>query len=132
VSSLYVRQKFEQWLQDAALSVPFYPTINEEQNPADDIWCTAQFTSGYRDVLTFCNGIVSEDGEVEVVYFGRPGVGYNSLLAAVEADVNLLAAMTDTSGKLVINGRSAPFEFSLGSARKDYSLSVFFDYSYFE
>ena len=132
MSSRYVRQIFEQWLQDPALSVPFYPTVNMEQNPTDDTWCTADFSGSYRDVLTFCNGVVSEDGEVELVYFGRPGIGYDTLLQQVENDVAILEGMEDPAGKLVIMGRSAPYEFSSGSAAKEYSLSVFFEYRYYE
>lgn len=132
MSSLYVRRLFEGWLQDPALQVPFHSTINEEQNPQEDIWCTADFSSGYREVLTFCQGTVSEDGEIEVVYFSRPGTGDDVLLQLIEADAALIEAMNDPAGKLTINGRSAPVEFSLGSARKDYSLSVFYEYQYFE
>lgn len=132
MSSLYVRSLFEQWLADPSLTVPFYSTINEEQNPTDNMWCTAEFTGAYRDVMTFCDGVVSEDGEVEVIYFCRPGIGYRQLLQAIEADAAVIGGKDDPNGKMVITGRSAPYEFSLGSARKDYALSVFFDYEYFE
>lgn len=132
MSSRYVRQMFEQWLTSAALGVPYYPTVNQEQSPSDNAWCTATFSSSYREVMTFCNGVTSEDGEVEVIYMGRPGIGYNVLLQLVETDAAVLESMTDPAGKLVIHGRSAPYEFSLGSAKKDYSLSVFFEYSYYE
>lgn len=131
MSSRYVRQMFEQWLQDPALSVPYFGTINQEQTPGVDTWCTASFGATYRDVLTFCNGAISEDGEVEVIYFGRPGIGYDVLIQALEADVALLEANKDPTGHLVILGRSAPEEYSAGSADKEYALSVFFDYQYF-
>lgn len=132
MSSRYVRQMFEQWLQDPSLEVPYYPTINKEQNPRDDKWCTAEFNPSYREVMTFCNNMVSEDGEVEVIYEGKAGIGYDDLILSVERDIKLIENMSDPAEKLVITNRSAPTEFSAGSADRHYSLSVFFEYQYFE
>lgn len=132
MSSFYVRQVVEGWLEDAAMAVPYYQTINEENNPQDDIWATADFTSSLRDTITFCQGITSEEGEVEVQYFGLPGIGYSALIQAIEADMVTLMAQRDPQGKLVLMNRSAPFETSVGSAKSMYGLSIYIDYQYYE
>lgn len=121
----------EQWLVDPAMAVPYYPTINVEQNPADPIWMTADFGSSYREVLTFCDGDQYEEGEIEVVFFGRPGIGYTALITAAEAMAAVMMAQRDPADKLVLVSRSAPFEFTAGSAERSYSVSVFFEYQYY-
>ena len=131
MSSLAVRQLFETWLQDPAMQTRYYPTVNQAQNPADDIWFTATFDSISRETVTFCEGSEIEDGEVELVYFGLPGEGYSAVIAAIEADMNVLMAKTDPTGRLVLGDRSAPFEYSGGTADEEYSVSVYVEYQYF-
>lgn len=132
MSSYYVRSLIEGWLKDQAMSVPYYPTINEEQNPTDDIWCTADFTSNYRDVMTFCEGLTTEEGEVEIEYFGKAGIGDDSLIQAIEADMLILMAQRDPNSKCILMRRSAPFETSGGSAMMMYGLSIYVDYQLYE
>ena len=43
MSSKYVRDKFRSWLNDGLVDSPYYDTINQDQNPTDDIWVTAEF-----------------------------------------------------------------------------------------
>jgi hypothetical protein len=132
MSSRYVRTLVEGWLQDAAMTVPYYRTINEEQNPQDDIWCTAEFSSPFRDLITYCEGLTTEEGEIEIEYFGLPGKGYDTLIQALEADMLILMAQRDPQGKCVLMRRSAPYETSRGSASAMYGLSVYVDYQLFE
>lgn len=132
MSSSYVRTLVEGWMKDAGMAVPYYATINEEQNPQDELWCTVDFTSDYRDVITFCEGMTTEEGEVEVQYFGRAGIGDDTLIQALEADMITLMAQRDPQGKCVLIRRSAPFETSSGSADQMYSLSVYIDYQFYE
>jgi len=132
MSSNYVRVLVEGWLKDVAMTVPYYLTINTEENPQEDQWCTADFSSNYRDRLTFCEGLTSEEGEVEIQYFGLPGTGYSALILAVEADMITLMAQRDPQGKCVLVRRSAPFETSSGSAKQMYGLSIYVDYQLYE
>jgi len=130
MSSRYVRNLMETWLKDPAMAVPYYLTVNEEQDPQDDVWCTCDFSSNYRETMTFCEGVTSEEGEVEVVYYGLPGKGYDALIQMLEADMLVLMARRDP--KLALLNRSAPFEFSGGSADEMYAMSVYVDYQLFE
>jgi len=132
MSSFYVRQMMEGWLQDAGMVIPYYPTINEGQDPQDAMYCTLKFSSSFRDTITFCQGDTSEEGEVEVIYFGQAGIGYNALIQALEADMITLMAQRDLTGKLTLVRRSAPFEFSGGSAGQMYGLSIYIDYTLYE
>jgi hypothetical protein len=113
------------------MTVPYYPTVNMEQNPTDRIWMTAEFGSSYREVLTICQGDVLEDGEVEVIFFGPPGIGYTEVLTALELSIAALLQKVDPAGKLTLTGRSAPFEYSRGTALKNYAVSVYVDYQYY-
>jgi len=130
MSSGYVRTLVETWLNE--LTVPYYPTVNEDQNPQDDIWCTAEFSSAFRESTTFCGGYTTEEGDVEVVYWGRPGIGEDTLIAALEADMVILMAKRDLTQKLVLLNRTAPFEYTSGSAEEGYGLSVEIDYQLYE
>jgi len=132
MSSKYVRDIVEGWLEDVAMAVPYYKTVNEEQNPADTIWCSADFSSSSRNILTFCEGVVSEEGEIEVIYMGRAGIGVDDIITALEADMLTLMARRDVAGKLILIQRSAPFEFTGGSADRWYGLSVYVDYQFYE
>lgn len=114
------------------MGVPFHDTVNMEQNPQDPIWVTAIFDSLYREVLTFCEDKVREEGDVVLVYSGRPGVGDTAMLAAIEADLPVLMAQRDPNKRLVILNRSAPEEYSGGSAQQDYQMAVYLDYEYLE
>ena len=128
MSSLFVRKTVEGWLQDPAVVTPFYPTVNYDQNPSDDIWFTAEFGSTYRETMTFCDGLEMEEGEVQLIYFGPPGTGYDAVLAAMEADLAVLMAQKDPTGKLVLTGRSSPFEYTGGDAEREYAASCFLEY----
>jgi len=132
VSSKYVRDLVEEWLGDVAMVIPYYPTINEEQNPDDDMWCSAEFGSNLRDTVTFCGGTVIEEGEIVVDYLGQAGKGDDVLLTALEVDMITLMAKRDPANKLVLTQRSAPFEFSGGSADRWYGLSIYVDYQFYE
>ena len=132
MSSLYVRNMVTGWLEDPAMAVPFYATINYEENPQDDMWMTADFSSDFRETTTYCNDQTFEEGEVELQYFGLPGKGYEALITAIEADMVTLMAQRDPQGKMVILRRSAPFETSSGSAKAMYGLSIYLDYQLYE
>jgi len=132
MSSSVVRTLVEQWLEDPAMAVKYYATINEDQDPDDAMWCTAKFSPSYRESTTFCGGKTTEEGEVEIIYFGQPGIGESALIVAVETDMLVLMAQRDPAGDMVILNRSAPFEFSGGSAGSLYGLSIFLEYQYYE
>lgn len=132
MSSLYVRQLFEGWLQDPAMTVPYYPTVNMEQNPIDDLWMTAEFGSSYRDVVTVCSNQEIEEGEVEVLFFGLPGQGYTAVLTALETNIGILMSRTDPNNKLTILRRSGPVEYTRGDAENFYIASCFIDYNLYE
>ena len=131
MSALYVRDTFRKWLNDPAHVVAFYDTVNLDQNPADDVWCTASFDAFARESLTFCPGADREEGEIEVVYFGRPGIGDAELLQAVEAHVGIMEGFTDSTGTFEISSISAPEEFSNGDADREYAVSVIFEYYFY-
>ena len=129
MSSAVVRRTIKGWLSDPSMSVPFYNTINEEQDPTDDYWCTVLFNNPYREVTTFCEGKWTEEGEAEVVYFGPPGINDDALATMLEAEIIKLMARRDPTGKLILVRSSPPYEYSSGSAAQKYALSVYVDYT---
>lgn len=132
MASLYVRQLVRTWMQDPAMTVPFYNTTNEEQSPSDDIWATLEFNFADRETLTFCDGITEEQGELEVVYLGQPGVGDVALLTAAEADIKTLMAQRDPTNKLILTQSNPPEEFTQGDAQMEYGVAFSIEYSYYE
>lgn len=132
MSSLAVRQLVETWLTDAAMTVKFYPTINETQNPMDAMWVTADFDATFRERLTLSCEEVREEGDIELVYQAPPGTGYTAIITAIEADMKTLMAQRDPSGRVVLTNRSAPFEYSNGNANMNYELAITVEYSYYE
>lgn len=131
MSSKYVRDLFTTWLNDPAMTLPYHPTINTNATPTEAMWMMAEFNSYYRGTMTFCSGVKMESGEVEIIVFAPPGIGYNGVITALEADMKTLLAQRDPTQKLVIMELSAPQEYSGGSADEDYSMSVYADYVYY-
>jgi hypothetical protein len=132
MSSLYVRNKFRSWLNDATIDSPYYDTINTEQNPSDAIWVTAEFEVNFREKRTFCEGSWEEEGEVVLVFSGTAGVGDGALLAASEKDIKTLLAFRDDTGQLAIDRVGGVSEFSRGSANMSYQLEYIIEYTYLE
>lgn len=132
MSSLYIRTTFEAWMNDATMVVPFYSTINENQNPTDDIWVTVEYNPSGRDTLTYCGNETREDGDIDVIYTGPAGTGYSTLLAAAEADIKTLMAFRDANNKLILLSAGPPEEFSNGDADMGYEINFAIAYQYID
>lgn len=104
----YVRSKVRGWL--AAGPVPFYDTVNIDQRPGDVVWCTVLWGAPFRSKESYCNEFV-EEGEVSIVFFGRPGIGDDALLADAEAAIDALMTNADPTGKLVLLDRGVGIDF---------------------
>lgn len=101
MSSLAVRTLADQWaLADASL--PYYPTINQQTEPTDDIWLTLEFQAYGNDLETYCGSTV-ERGEIILVFMGLIGIGDDTLIAAAETySSNYFDNNQDPAGKLVL------------------------------
>ena len=132
MSSKYVRDKFRSWFNNELFDSPYYDTINQDQNPADDIWVTAEFEVSFREKRTFCEGSWEEEGEVSLMFNGIAGVGDGALLAASEKDIKTLLAFRDDTGQLKIDRVGGVNEFSRGTANMGYQLEYVIEYTYLE
>ena len=132
MSSSYVRETVRAWMSDSSMSVPFYNTVNTDQNPSDEMWATAEFDSLFRERSTFCAGSWVEEGDVTLVYTGLPGIGDGPLLAAAEADIKMLMSMRDPNDQLLLTKVSAANEYSGGSANQGYQVEFTVDYEFNE
>lgn len=108
MSSRVVRNLARNWV--GTLSTPYFDTINMEQNPSVEFWCTLSFISYGFSKLSYCSQW-QEDGEIELIFFGPAGTG-DGLLTRAEADAALFFNNADPSGRVVLTGRSAPEELS--------------------
>lgn len=106
MSSTYVRQKVKGWA--AALSVPFYNTVNDVVNPNDPVWTTIEWVYATSGPSTYCNNL--ETGTFNFYVFGAPGVGDDALLTQAEALVKALMANTDAKLKLINADPAVDFE----------------------
>lgn len=110
MSSRYVRNLVRQWATDATVQVPFYDTVNLEQDPNDPVWFTVEFVSFGHVVESYC-GKKLEEGELRFVFFGQPGIGDDALLQAAEGAAKAVAVKTDPAGALVLNEPSPPVDY---------------------
>lgn len=125
MSSRYVRNLADTWVK--TVGVTYYPTINTEQNPHDDMWVTLEFDSLGNTKESYCDKF-SEDGLIHLVFFGLPGIGYDQLLQQAEAAGQVFYSKTDPQGKLVLESYSPPSDFGYGTP--DYGCTITFEYSY--
>jgi len=125
MSSLYVRNWFRS--HTANLGVPYYETVNQDQNPTDPIWVTYEFNSEFSDLLSFC-GDTMEEGTVDIVVSAQPGTGDAAAIAAAEAAAAYLTAQHDATGRLVIVKRQPVDEYSDGSADRNYRVIIGIEY----
>lgn len=127
MSSSYVRSKARQWCGEVATStaVPFYDTVNVSVNPSDDVWFTAEFVAEMHEG-TFCRPDFVETGFINVIFIARPGIGDAAAVAAVETVIPALMLKSDS--KLTLINFEPVDEDSLGSADKDYRMSVAVNY----
>ena len=130
MSALYVRNTFNTWANEVATTVgiPFYPTINEEQNPIDAVWFSLEFAAEFYSNGTFCKSEETEDGFVRVVVFASPGTTDIPAVTALEAIGKEFATKTDT--QVTIEGFEPLSEMTAGSADQNYRVGVVMDYTY--
>ena len=127
MSSLYVRQKVREWAELSAVGLPYYDTINVEENPTDNIWFTAEFEPEYTEKQTFC-GELSEEGLINFVFESAAGVGDETLLAAAQSAVKKILEQNDPSQDLVLEMDYAPDEYTGGTADTGYRISISVEY----
>lgn len=125
---LSIRDQVETWL--TAAGTPFYPTINEEQEPDDDVWMTVIYGFSFIGDKTFCDGRV-ENGTFTVVHYGNPGLGWRPVLQQAEAVNTYLRGVVDPIGKLVITNFGFPIEFTTGDGVPWYGVEIIYQFSFF-
>ena len=117
MSSLYVRQKVREWAELSTVGVPYYDTINVEENPSDNIWFTAEFEPEY-----------TEEGLITFVFESSAGTGDEALLTAAENAVATILEQNDPSQDLVLEMAYAPDEYTGGTADTGYRVSISVEY----
>ena len=130
MSALYVRNTFNTWAGEVATATgtPFYPTINEEQNPADAVWFTLEYAAEFYSNGTFCKSEETETGFVRVVVFASPGTTDIPAVTALEAIGLEFAKKVDA--QVTIEGFEPLSEMTAGSADQNYRVGVVIDYTY--
>lgn len=110
MSAHYVRALTESWL--AAIGMPpYHATVNWEDNPADAVWMTAEWTTFGMTKETYCETFV-EDGEIRLMFFGSPGTGWADLFQTAETASEQFFANRDPQQKLVLTVLDPPDEYS--------------------
>jgi len=129
MSRKYVRDTVRGWITSNPPAIPFYETINVDENPTDPTWLTVEFNAEYTDQQGFC-GHQEERGVIELVISGAPGVGDGVVISAADALAQQFMNNKDPSGKLTLLNDLAPEEFSGGDANKYYQVIVGIEYQY--
>jgi hypothetical protein len=126
MSSLAVRQITRQWV--TAITTPFYNTIAEEQDPADPVWCTCEFDQYEYTKMSYCDQWV-ESGDIRLTWFGQIGAGELALLQIAESDAATFMQQKDSTGKVVITGRSAPEVFRMDGPQLGVEISFNYEFT---
>lgn len=131
MSASYVRYKVEEWCQEISqvTGIPFYKTINNEENPADDVWFTVEFGALFNEGM-LCKKEYLEQGVVRVVFIGAAGTGWEDTILAMEGVIPLLMEKVDNTRRLELTDYEPLTEESGGSAEPDYAVSVIINYTH--
>ena len=129
MSASYVRNLVRTWCGQtaAAVSVPFFDTVNQEQKPTDDRWFSVRFGADYHEG-NFCEAAFLENGFIEVMVFARAGTGDIQAVVALEAIVPDLMSKVDPSNRLKLESYEPIREASDGSAESHYRVSSAINY----
>ena len=128
MSRKYVRDLAREWIQKD-LDLPYYDTINLEEDPQDPFWCTVEFSHEYTDSVTYCKH-QEEHGVIDIIVSGQPGQGDEEVMEYATNIANKFMTNKDPSGKLTLLNDQAPEEFSGGDANKYYQVTVGIEYIY--
>jgi hypothetical protein len=133
MSSKYVRD----WIRSQvatpgylAINVPFYDTINTDQDPDDPLWATAEFNVESHSRISLCDGQL-EEGVIDFVVSAQAGTGDEAALIAAEAAAAYLLQQKDPSGQLVLLTSQPPEDYSEGSGDRSYRVVVGLEYRYY-
>lgn len=129
MSRKYVRDTARQWIVASSPEIPFYDTINIEENPVEPYWCTLEFNHEYTDTNTYCNS-QEEHGVIDIVVSGQPGEGDDTVLEYATMIAENFMKNKDPNGKLTLLNDQAPEEFTGGDANKYYQVNVGIEYIY--
>lgn len=124
MTSFYVRDTIRNWLQLGA--IPYYDTVNQEQNPLDAQWCTVDWGFSFTERMNYCDDFL-EDGSFNVVFFGPIGQGDSVLIPDAESDMELLMTRIDPTNRLTLMAYSAAEDFS---DENYYGVSFNVEYEY--
>jgi len=127
MSSLYVREKVREWAQLPSITVPYYDTINVEEQPTDDVWFTAEFETEYSEKITFC-GQTAEEGLINFVFESSAGTGDEALITVAQDTVSTILEQNDPSSELSLEMAYAPEEYTGGSADSGYRVLISVEY----
>lgn len=129
MSAKYVRDKVRVWAGEVAntATIPYYDTVNREENPTDSVWFTMSFGV---DLIsgTFCEPGYIENGFFTVMVFAQPGTGDAQAVDAIEQILPEFMGKIDPSARLSLENYEPMREASDGSAEKYYRVQVTVNY----
>ena len=129
MSCWFVRDSVRTWCGEvaAAVSVPFYDTINREQNPTDNVWWSVVFEGGEREG-TYCAEEYNEEGLITIIVQARPGIGDQEAIQAIELIIDELHVKKNN--QLTLEFPGSHFEDTFGSADREYRVGAVLPYLY--
>lgn len=125
MANRYVRRTVESWIANYMVT-PYYQSVALDPAPIDPVWCSIDWGFAFPRRITFCNEQLQE-GNFQLVFFGRAGLGDDDLLTQAEADIELLKTAVDPTHKLVLESFSAPDDFV---QEQYYGVSFTIEYTY--
>ena len=126
----FIRGEIANYLTLSGAPFPFYETINTDQSPTDDLWCTVEFAVFDIEHRCYSGTLRIERGAATITIFGKPGVGDSAVVAAADALQNYFDGLIN-DGDVVIANVLPATEATAGDATNFYGVEIELEYDYF-
>lgn len=124
-----IRSALSAYLSGLGVPFPFYDTINETQQPNDNLWCSVDFIALSNEHNCYDGTRRIERGIATISIYGRPGVGDLLTTAAAELMRDYFDGFS-SSGVVVMNVIPSN-EITSGSAQNYYGVEIQLEYDYY-
>jgi len=127
MSAKYVRDTVRDWCIGLSIAPTFYDTINQEQDPRDNLWWTAEFFATGFEGQNYCQSGYMENGEFDLIFMATAGIGDSLILDKIELVIPKFRMLKDPTNQLNVD-IIRPVETQLGG--QWFRLAVGFSYIY--
>ena len=127
---LAVEAELNTFLSAQVPPVPYYKTINERQQPREDLWVSAEFFADYVERMCYAGEKRVEFGSVDINVFLKAGQGYVPAVRLADAIGDHFNVLDLGGGVEIINVYGVD-ETTTGDANPLYGVTLSLDYQFY-